>query len=165
MKKQFLQLTSIFLLLLLFYPFLSHSQEVWLVPENPPVDETVTLYFNSNQGNKGLKGYSGDIYFHTGVITEKSLDAADWKFVVGNWGLDDSRVKMTALNDSIYQTSFVIQDFYQLTQNDDAQQLAFVFRNVDGSAVCKTVKNEDFLVPVNGYVPQIKEKAAYVFNS
>jgi oligosaccharide 4-alpha-D-glucosyltransferase len=164
-KNQFLQLKYIFLLFLLFSPFLSHSQEVWLVPESPLVTDTVTLYFNSNQGNQGLKGYSGDIYFHTGVITEKSLDAADWKFVVGNWGLDDKRVKMTALNDSIYTATFVIQDFYQLAEQENAQQLAFVFRNVDGSLVCKTEKNEDFLVSVNGYVPQTKGKPGYVFNS
>ena len=126
-KNQFLQLKYIFLLLLPFSYSLALSQAVWLVPESPSVTDTVTLYFNSNQGNKELQGYSGDIYFHTGVITDKSLDARDWKYVVGNWGLDDSRVKMTALNDSIYNATFVIQDFYQLVQQENAQQLAFVY--------------------------------------
>lgn len=153
------------IILILFTGTLSFGQAVWLVPDSPGMNETVTVYFNSNHGNEGLKGYSGDVYFHTGVITEKSLDAADWKFVVGNWGMDDKRVKMVRLNDSIFSATFTIRDFYQLPSTEKAQQLAFVFRNVDGSAVCKTPKNGDFLVPVNGFVPIVKEKASYFFSS
>lgn len=139
------------------------GQVAWLSPSDPSSTDTIVLTYNQNEGNKGLEGWEGTVYLHTGAITEKSIDGGDWKHVTGNWGEDDQQVKMTRINDSLHQFTFVIDDYYQLRDEEVVQQLAFVFRNEDGSKVGKTAKNEDIFLPVNGYVPVTKDAPKYIF--
>jgi alpha-glucosidase (family GH31 glycosyl hydrolase) len=148
---------KLIIFLSLFFSFLTvstvTSQEVRLDPENPPVDATVTVYYDAAKGNQSLKDYTGDVYLHTGVITNKSLDGHDWKYVVGNWGTDDKRVLMKREGPNLYSFRMQIKSFYSLRDDDIARHLAFVFRNADGTLVGKTAENEDITVPVNGYKP------------
>ena len=139
------------------------AQVAWLTPSDPVPTDTVILTYNINEGNKGLEGWEGSVYLHTGAITEKSIDGGDWKHVTGNWGEDDQQVKMKSLGGGLHQFTFVINDYYQLREEEVVQQLAFVFRNLGGSKVGKTAKNEDIFLPVNGYVPPVKEPPKYLF--
>ena len=143
----------------------SFSQVAWLTPENPPIDDTVTLTYNSNLGNGGLSGYDGEIHFHTGAITKKSIDGGDWKHIIGNWGKDDEQTRMTNIGNGLYQYTFSISSFYNLREDEDIQQLAFVFRSANGSMVGKTSNNEDFFLPVNGYYPPAKTEKIYDYNA
>ena len=158
----------IFLLLIptLFFSFLIplSAQVAWLTPPDPSPTDTVTLTFNTNDGNKGLAGWDGTVYLHTGAITEKSIDGGDWKHVTGNWGEDDQRVKMIPIGNGLHRFTFVINEYYQLREEEVVQQLAFVFRNLDGSKVGKTERNEDIFLPVNGYTPEIKQPPKYLFD-
>jgi len=129
------------------------AQVAYLDPPNPSVDKEVTLFFNALEGNKALMGYEGEVYLHTGVITDKSIDGHDWKYVVVNWGKADEKVLMKREGPDLYSFKLSIETFYKLGKDDLAQQLAFVFRNEDGTLVGKTKDNEDILVPVNGYIP------------
>lgn len=140
--------------LFLFVYQVSIAQVIWLKPESPKVSDTVTLYFNAAEGNKALLDYPGDVYLHTGVITSKSIDSHDWKYVVGNWGKEDKSVLMKREGKNLYSFRFVIKSFYKLGPDDIANQLIYVFRNADGSLVGKTKENEDITVPVNGYKPE-----------
>ncbi len=137
----------------------SFAQTIWLKPENSKVTDSVTLYYNAAEGNKALIDYPGDLYLHTGVITNKSLDGHDWKYVVGDWGKDDKSVLMKREGKNLYSYRFVIKTFYRLKQEDVVNQLVYVFRNQDGSLVGKTKENEDILVPVNGYKPKVQENS------
>ncbi len=157
--------TNRLLLILLLLPLPILAQVAWLKPSDPSPTDTVTLTFNTNEGNKGLEGWDGTVYLHTGAITEKSIDGGDWKHVIGNWGEDDLRVKMENAGNGLHQFTFVINDFYGLRDDEVVQQLAFVFRNMDGSRVGKTSNNEDILLPVNGYVPPVDKPAEYLFDS
>jgi oligosaccharide 4-alpha-D-glucosyltransferase len=148
MKRQFYSL-----LFLLLAGTGLQAQMIWLKPASPALTDTATLYYNAAEGNKVLSGYTGDMYLHTGVITNKSIDGHDWKYVVGNWGTTDRNVLMKREGNDLYSFRFVIGSFYKLRPEDVARQLAFVFRNADGTLVGKTGANEDILVPVNGYVP------------
>ncbi len=85
--------------------------------------------------------------------------------MIGNWGEDDENVKMTSIGGGLHQFTFVISDYYQLREEEVVQELAFVFRNLDGSRVGKTEKNEDIFLPVNGYVPVEKATAKYLFET
>lgn len=87
----------IFLFLLSFLFQLLNAQIAWLVPADPKPEEELTLYYNPAKGNATLKDYNGTVYFHTGVITDKSIDGGDWKHIIGNWGKDDEKVKMHAV--------------------------------------------------------------------
>ena len=133
----------------------SFAQTIWLKPESPAVSDSVTLYFNAAQGNKALIDLPGNVYIHTGVITNKSVDSHDWKYVIGNWGKDDKSLLMKREDKNLYSFRFVINSFYKLRPDDIVNQLVYVFRNLDGSLVGKTKENEDITVPVNGYKPKV----------
>ncbi len=148
-----LRIVLIFGFLLLFAQ-LTQSQIIWLKPENPRINDSVTLFYDATQGNKALINLKRNLYLHTGVITNRSLDGHDWKYVVGNWGTDDKRVLMTRENENLYSYKFVISTMYKLNPEDIAQQLAYVFRNQDGTLVGKTVDNDDITIAVNGYQPK-----------
>jgi len=150
-------------ILLICSSFTSFSQVVRIDPPNPPINENVTIYYDASEGNKTLKDYKGDVYLHTGVITNRSLDGHDWKYVVGNWGTDDKRVLMKREGPNLYSHKMQIKSFYNLRDEDVAQQLAFVFRNADGTIVGKTTENEDITVPVNGYKPPDKVREKIIF--
>jgi len=157
MKNRF-RASGIFVFLLLSY--VSFAQLIRLVPENPSVTDTVTLYFNAAEGNRALLDLNSDVYLHTGVITNRSLDGHDWKYVVGNWGKDDKSVLMKREGENLYTFRFVIKSFYNLRPEDVANQLAYVFRNQDGTLVGKTKENEDIVIPVNGYKPKVQAASA-----
>lgn len=151
-------------LFLLLAGNVTFAQAVKLDPPSPSPADSVTLIFNASKGNKALENYTGDVYLHTGVITNKSLDAHSWKNVVGNWGKADQHVKMQRIGKNMYAFHFVIQNFYQLHKDEVVQQLTFVFRNTNGSLVAKDKNGQDFLIPVFGYKPPVKKKITYLFN-
>lgn len=148
-----LRIGLVFGFLLYFLQF-AHAQVIWLQPENPQINDSVTLFYDATKGNGALKDLKGNLYLHTGVITNRSLDGHDWKYVVGNWGTDDRRVLMTRESENLYSFKFVISTMYKLNPDDVAQQLAYVFRNQDGTLVGKTADNDDITIPVNGYKPK-----------
>jgi alpha-glucosidase (family GH31 glycosyl hydrolase) len=142
-----------------------NAQIAWLVPSDPKPDDEVTLFFNPTEGNASLKNYTGTVYLHTGVITDRSIDGGDWKHVVGNWGEADQRVKMKAVSDGTHSFHFNMNDFYSLRTEEIPQMLAFVFRSEDGGLVGKTKTNEDIFLPVNGFIPVEKESSPFLFES
>ncbi len=141
------------------------AQAVWLRPAHPGPDDSVTLFFDASKGNKALENFTGQVYLHAGVITNKSLDSHSWKNVVGNWGQDDPHVRMQRVGKNLYAFHFVIQKFYNLHKDEVVQQLTFVFRNANGSKVAKDKNGEDFLIPVFGYKPPVKKMAVYLFQN
>ena len=53
-------------------------------PAFPIENLPVTIQFNAAFGNGGLFDYTGDVYAHTGVITNLSTNSSDWKYVKTN---------------------------------------------------------------------------------
>ena len=89
----------------------------------------VTLYFNAELGNGGLYNYTGDVYAHTGVITNLSTSNTDWKHVKTEWGVNTPETKLTKMADNIY--SLVITDirqYYAVPAAEQILKMAFVFR-------------------------------------
>ena len=151
-------------LISILFAFTLHAQIAWLVPSDPKPNDKVTLYFNPAEGNAALKDYKGIVYFHTGVITDRSIDGGDWKHVIGNWGEADIRVKMNAVGDGTHSFTFNMADFYGLREDEIPKMLAYVFRSENGGYVGKTEVNEDIFLPVNGYIPVKQKKSAYLFD-
>ncbi len=152
-------------LILLLAGNITFAQAIKLVPPAPSPTDSVTLIFDASKGNKALENYTGDVYLHTGVITNKSLNSHSWKNVVGNWGKADQHVKMQRIGKNRYAFHFVIRNFYQLHKDEVVQQLTFVLRNTNGSRVAKDANGQDFLIPVFGYKPPVKTKIAYLFKT
>lgn len=146
---------------ILLLPVFTFAQIVTIKPSTATLDDTITITYDASTGNQALLNCKGVVYMHTGVITGKSLDGHDWKHVVGNWGEDDSRVKMISVGKNLWEKKIVIRQFYSLTPDEKVLQLSFVFRNQTGSKVGKTANNNDILISVNGYTPPAAKAVNY----
>ncbi|MDH3648232.1 MAG: hypothetical protein OEQ53_01030 [Saprospiraceae bacterium] len=74
---------------------IGQNKIVWTEPADPAQTDEITVFFYASQGNGALAGFTNNIYAHTGVITDRSMNATDWQQVVGNWGTADNRTLMT----------------------------------------------------------------------
>ncbi len=120
-----------FLIILFLLSSLLYSQVVVTQPEFPTENDSIVVIFNAQEGDGGLAGYDGDVYAHTGVITNYSVDSHDWRHVIGTWGDDNTQPKLTRIGTDLYQLVIGYpREFYSVTDpNEHIQQLAFVFRS------------------------------------
>ena len=128
----------------------SFGQVVTTNPEFPTPDNSVTIQFHADRGNQKLMDYDGDIYAHTGVITEESTQSSDWKYEIADWDKNTSKAKMTKVESNTYQLDITpdIRSFYGVPEGEQIEQMAFVFRNKDGSLEGKTENGEDIFAEV-----------------
>jgi len=128
----------------------SFGQVVTTSPEFPTPDEPVTVTFHADRGNQGLKDYSGDVYAHTGLITEKSTNSGDWQYKIANWDDNTSKAKMTQVESNTYELDVTpdIRSFYGVPDDEQIEQMAFVFRNGDGTLEGKTEDGGDIFAEV-----------------
>ncbi len=134
---------------LLVFCFLAlglNAQIVWTDPAFPTVDDDVTIYYDATQGSGELEGVQ-PVFMHTGAITE-SGGPGSWQFVQGNWGTFDNNVLMIPEGNDIHSKTINIRDFYGIPQEETVTELAFVFRNQDGSLEGKTEDYQDIFIPI-----------------
>ncbi len=147
----FLQrLKIIFLLNFLMMCLVQVNAQVTTDPEMPYDNQSVTIYFDASAGSQGLINYSGDVYAHTGVITDQSSSSSDWKYVKADWNENIEDCKMTSLGDNQYSLtiSTSIRDFYGVPDGEKIEQVALVFRSSDGSKEGKTADGGDIFISV-----------------
>jgi 1,4-alpha-glucan branching enzyme len=128
--------TRTYLSLLLFLSCFSlFSQVVTTNPVLPTDNKQVVITFDASQGNLGLLNSIGDIYAHTGVITDKSTSSSDWKYVKAGWTTNIAAAKLTSIGSNKYQLTIgpSIREYYGVPADEKILKLAFVFRNADGS--------------------------------
>lgn len=119
-----------------------YAQIVTVIPALPTDNDTITVIYDATQGTRGLVGETA-VYAHTGVVTSQSSTPASWRYVVGNWGTDDARVRMTSLGNNRWSLRYHIRSFYGIPAGESVRRLAFVFRNVDGSKEGKATGGAD----------------------
>jgi 1,4-alpha-glucan branching enzyme len=143
------------LLLVSLYYHSGFAQVVTTVPIFPTVQDSVVVTFHADKGDGGLAGYTGDVYAHTGVITNK---ASGWSYVIAAWDQNIAKAKMTRVATDTYQLTIPdIRKYYGITDTTEiVKDLAFVFRNSDGSLTGRDVGGADIFVPV--YQPGIHVK-------
>lgn len=139
MQKSFLIIASLL-------GFLSRGQVVQVDPPFPNQNDTVTITYDASAGNAALAGIA-PVYVHTGVITSAG-GPGSWQNVQGNWGSPDPKVLMTDLGNDKHEISFHIPTYYGLSSGMQVQELAFVFRNADGSTVGRTSNGKDIFYPI-----------------
>ena len=151
--------------LLLLIADISFSQVVNIFPQFPTENDSIVVYFDAAKGDAGLKGFTGDVYAHTGVITNLSQDSHDWKYVMAPWATNYPDIKL--IRDSTDHYHLVIgnprkyyssnhQNLGAIPSNEHIQKLAFVFRNGDGSKTGRDVGGGDIFIPV--YEPGLTVK-------
>jgi len=129
-------LTCLIFLLLLFKTGI--SQVITSNPTLPTDNQLVTITFDATKGTAGLKDYTGDVYAHIGVITDKSSSGSDWKYVVAGWGINVPKAKLTRTGANQYQLSITpdIRQYFAVPAGEVIQKIAMVFRSgvtVNGS--------------------------------
>jgi len=143
--------TIISSILFLFFTNSLFAQLVTTNPTLPTDNASVTITFDATQGSAGLAGYTGDVYAHTGLITDQSTSGSDWKYVIAGWSENTTKAKMTPLGNDKYELEISpsIRAFYgNVPDGELIKQMAFVFRNADGSKTGKTAAGGDIFVDV-----------------
>lgn len=139
-------LRNLFLLLTLLSTHFLYAQIVSIDPPFPTVDDNVTITYDATQGNGDLAGIT-PVYIHSGVITTAG-GAGNWQYVFGDWGSSASQYEMTDIGNNQHQMSFNIRTFYGVPTGEEVVEMAFVFRNADGSIEGKTAAGGDIFVSV-----------------
>jgi glycosidase len=130
------------------------AQVITVTPPLPTDQDDVVVVFDATQGSQGLMGYTGDVYAHTGVITNLSSGPSDWKYVKADWGVNIPECKLTSLGNDKWQLDIgpSIREYYGVPSGEEILQLAFVFRSgtqVNGSWLeGKTSSNGDIFYDV-----------------
>jgi len=116
-----------------------------------PVDrDSVTLIFDAAQGNGELMNVAPPIYAHTGVITNLSTSPTDWRYVIAEWNENTAKAQLTPLGNNKYSFKIKpsIRSFYAVPATEQIEQMAFVFRNSDGSKVGRNADGSDIYADV-----------------
>ncbi len=131
---------------------------VYPQPPLPVEDSGVVLWFDATLGNGALANYTGDIYAHTGVITNKSPDSTYWLHIVSDWGDNDAKLKFTRVATNLYKLEIPnIREFYNITDpTEHVEKIALVIRsgepidpsNPDEFIVAREEDGSDFFVKV-----------------
>jgi len=128
----------------------AESQIITTDPALPSANASVIIYYDATLGTAGLKDYTGDIYAHTGVITENSTGGTDWKYVKTGWGENTAETKLTRVSDNLYSLNISpsIRDYYGVPENEVIEKMAFVFRSSDNSKEGKGDNGSDIFAEV-----------------
>ncbi|MFH1121733.1 MAG: alpha-amylase family glycosyl hydrolase [Bacteroidota bacterium] len=101
-------------------------------PGFPVHNQPVTVYFNSTAGNEALLNYTGDVYAHTGVITNLSSGPADWKYIKTAWGQNTPETLLTRISANLYSLTLSNpRSYYNVPVGETIEQLVFVFRSAE----------------------------------
>jgi 1,4-alpha-glucan branching enzyme len=114
--------------------------------------DSIVVTFDATQGNGGLAGYTGDVYAHTGVLTNQSATPSSWRYVKTDWGVNTPETKLTRIGTDLYQ--FVIRpsvrSFYNVPSNETITNVAFVFRSASAPyREGKTADGGDIFLPLS----------------
>jgi hypothetical protein len=144
MRPKFLMLFTVVSL-----TFSLKAQIITTDPAIPVASEPVTVIYDATQGTAGLKDFSGDVYAHTGVLTENSTDNKDWKYAP-SWGDNSAKYKMTRVSANTYSLEITpsIREYYGVPENETITHMAFVFRSADTNLEGKDDGGADIFVEV-----------------
>jgi glycosidase len=118
-----------------------------LFPDQASRNSQITITYDAGQGNGALLD-SEPIYAHTGLITTQSPGDTGWLYVNDVWGTQDNEFVMTAIGNNKFTLTFTINSLYGDDADDTILYMAFVFRNVYGTAVGRNADGSNILVPM-----------------
>lgn len=135
--------------LLVFFLF-AVSLQAQVLTWSPPFaadTDSIVIVYDATLGNGALANAGPPIYAHTGVITNLSTSASDWKYVKADWGVNTPACAMQFIGNSKWKISFKIREFYNVPAAETILKLAFVFRNAAGTIVGRGDEG-DMFIPV-----------------
>jgi glycosidase len=132
--KTFTMLTRFFFLLLMIATSFVSRAQITSVPEFPVASDEITITFNSAEENR-LGYFTGDLYAHTGLITEESTSDNDWQYVIEGWGNNTTQPQLTNKGNGIYELVITpdVATYYSVAAGEKVLKIALVFRSADAS--------------------------------
>lgn len=116
--------------LLFLWPMAASAQLITTTPAFPTADGGIEIIFDASLGNAGLAGFTGDVYAHTGVLTNLSTGPSNWRYVVAGWGVNIEKAKLTRIATNKYRLVIPnIRTYYNVPANEQILKLAMVFRS------------------------------------
>jgi hypothetical protein len=143
-------LKILFVQLYLLISLSATGQVVTTEPTLPFDNQPVTVYFDATQGDQGLMNFAGDVYAHTGVLTDKSASNNDWKYVRAEWTENIPECKLTRISTNLYSLDISpsIREFYGVPASEKILKMCFVFRNSDGTKTGRDDGGKDIFTDV-----------------
>ena len=103
-------------------------------------DSYKKVSFTIDVRGTSFDGYSGDIYAHTGLITEKSIAAHEWQYAP-KWGDNDPKYKLIKNAETPYLYTLTFPEgarkFFSVDDDESIHYIAFVFRSTDNKIELK----------------------------
>lgn len=139
-------------LMIQFFGSAANAQIIITEPAFPTETSEVTITYDATKGNGQLAGFTGDVYLHTGVITNKSTSGSDWKYVPFEWNVHDESMKATSLGNDKWEFTYSpsVRDFFGVNdESEEIEKIAIVFKGVENGSVTaegKDTGNSDIFV-------------------
>lgn len=114
------------------------------IPEEPDADQELTIYFKA-AASSALKGYTGEVYIHTGVVSEGT-----WLYVPAEWDENLEKCRMERIEDNTWSIKLQpsVRQWFGSGETP-VQKLGVVIRSADGT---KKGVEEDLFIPVKDNV-------------
>ena len=112
--------------------------QVTFTPSFATQNDSITIIYDATQGNGDLEGFTGDVYLHTGVITNLSSNPSEWKYVPNGWETYLEKTKATPLGDDKWSFTYgpSVRDFFGITNaSENVEQIAMLFRGVVNNSI------------------------------
>ncbi len=115
----------------------------------PTADETFVLNFDATKGNKALQGKNDEVYLYAGLITDKSANVGDWKYVKSpDFNKADPAAKMKSVASGKYQISINPRTFFGVPKSEKVLGMVMLFKTGDGQVVTRNADGSDIYVPM-----------------
>ncbi|MEP6927014.1 MAG: hypothetical protein ABI834_05225, partial [Ginsengibacter sp.] len=141
--------------ILVFFCLQSFSQLLTWTPNFIQETSTpVVITVDAAKGNRGLLNYglTSDVYIHTGVITNLSINNSDWKYVKFNQNFNQPNPALQATYAGSNKWQFTItggiRAYYGVPAGETILKIALLFRNGDGTLVQRNIDASDMYIPV-----------------
>lgn len=97
-------------------------------PTTPDADQPLTITFKA-PASSALYGYAGDVYLHTGVLSEGT-----WMYVPADWNVNIEKCKMTKVEDNTWSITLSpsIREWYG-SGTTAIEQIGVIVRSEDGT--------------------------------
>jgi 1,4-alpha-glucan branching enzyme len=140
-----------------FWCTIAQAQLLSWSPAFPTESSTITVTLDANFGNQGLVGYdAGDVYVHTGTITNLSANAGNWRHVkLGStpniFNTAEPTLKAAPVTGMPNKWTFTIanpRSYYGVPGGETIQKISILFRNGAGNVVQRNADGSDMYIPL-----------------
>ena len=140
----------IFIISLLLFSINISAQVISSEPQFPTVGDSIVVYFNANEisgRGKELATYNGTVDVHTGVLTNKSINDGDWKYVIAEWNQNPAKAQTVKVSPGLYKLTvgnpFQYYNITNLPSDEKIVSLAFVLR-----AANRTIQTDNLYLEI-----------------